>query len=1232
MDIDWDTDIDWDEYLPEAQVIQSLDDIDLQAEHTDDNRRIFRLEDFVAFNIKTKERTVFDISKIEDLCIIGNAIPIFPDINDDDGKGSDFDEGDEDESPRRPATDENAAAFGTLMQLSAIQKADYTYLDVSAACCDGIYVLTGYAWYLLQRPAKVYASFYDRPFREFRLVLTILRRAYEKPDERLSEFLLKFRRLAARIDRKYTKALEWGYRELHQMDLQRSSSIIAHHIQEFIQNLADELESTQDQVQRMLVRGVHDHLTHSRVVERVLAGNLATIRRRQDEPDPTIPPSSPVRTINATTPAGNEVIEIHDSSDEEMEDVDAPPRKSRIGRQTCVTPIVERAARKVFGHPLNLIGEKLPDVSWQESKGMGATVRGDVRLRRGQCVLVPAGIDQQEPHEDWAFNQNKALSVNKAANEYWFAQVIGSTGDDLLHVRWFDHSSKTVLLGGLERPMELFLSMRCGNIKRAHARRIIEVQWLDPNQSVPDHEREYYVRFVRTLDNSFTWADASDVQLDESTRCKVCDSAQTKRTKFNNSTNTLTLQGLDIHRGDFLVTQPMPSSPWFPGISIPHKNRNTYPGQVFQVVAAVRSDDAARSTLVGLILQPFERVQEIRRHGHLPEDYDTCLGRATNDERRLCLMDPWNSLLEWDVMKEHPVRKCYVRHPDMFPSHDEMNAWLSKSSLHFIVDLQAVAAADEPLQAGRSGPQDPALSSVQPLPLDVFQDIAKPCRKCPEELGGTRVTRMRMLDLFSGAGGLTQGLVLSGICDPSYAIDRDGAALETYKQNFPSTNAIHQDVNVALSETLVAALAGHDRAPMPVDEDDPEPLPGRHDIDFIAAGPPCQSFSGANRFKKDTDPRTTMIIAILSAIDYYRPKYFVIENVPNALTSRILGPARRAGSTDSTETDPSEENYVEQGLLRFITRATLDLGYSLRMGVLQASEYGAPQQRRRAFILGARHGHSLPEFPLPTYCVRRPETGLRLPTSRYIDPTHEKNGRVPIVGNAVHRQVTMWDAISDLAPFEWVNPHLVIPPTEESRAEDRRRRNRPEGRIPTYVAVKDDRQPVGIGADEPAPYRDDSPYTTYQQEARGNENTVTEHYTSSFKSSLFVERVVTIPLSANADHRTLPTALKKGDFLSNIFGSGGASGYYQGAFGRYDKKSPFATILTSLRPAKKNGFCIHPEQKRMLTMREIARAQGFPDHFKFHGTVEQIGNAVVVQVARALGSEIKKAMIKDGAP
>ncbi|KAF8674221.1 Cytosine specific DNA methyltransferase replication foci domain [Rhizoctonia solani] len=1219
----WENSIDWDEYLPEAQIIQSMDDIDLQVEHTDDNRRIFRLENFIVYDTKTKQLATFDISNVEQMSIIGKAIPIFPDINDDDGGRSEYGEGasDDSDTARRRARPDEEPPYEIDLQLSTIQKADYTYLDVSAACCDGIYVLTNYAWYLLQRPSKIYASLYDQPFREFRLVLTILRRAYEDPEERLSEFLPKFRRHATRIDRKYTKATNWGYRELHQMDLQQCSTSIAHNIQDFIQNLSNELESTDDAVQRDLIRVVHDRLTHSRIVDKVLAGNLATIRRRDGdlEPfmDPSPPLSSPPRSAIAATATGKEVIEIEDSSDEEMDDLGArTARKAKVGRQTCTTPIVERAARKVFSHPLNLIGEQLPEVTWRESRARGMEVTGNTKLTRGQCVLVPAGIDKQEPHEDWAFNQNKTKSINDVANK--FAQIIDATSDNL-HVRWFDHSSKTSLLAALERPLELFLSQRCDDIRRVHVKCIIDVRWLGPDQGVPDYEEGYYVRFIRTLDSSFTWAKPDDIQLDPSTQCGTCDLAKDRQTRFDSSSGTLTLQGLDIHRGDFIVTQPIPTSPWFPNSSIPLDNRRAYPGQIFQVIRAIRSDGHGRDCIVGLVLQPFERVSELRRHGFLDEDHDACPGRPANDERRLCLMDSWTSILEWETLKEYPMRKCYLRHPDSFASHQDMNSWISQSPLHFLVDLRAMAT-EEGATPDHRFPQDPLLHSTQHLQLQEFQSLAKPCRKCPEELGNSRVTRMRMLDMFSGAGGLSQGLVLSGVCEPKYAIDHDAAALETYKQNFPGVSAIHQDVNVALSDTLVAAVAGHDRAPTPSDSDSEDStLPGRYDVDFICAGPPCQSFSGANRFRKDTDPRTTMIIAVMAAVDHYRPKYFLVAS----------------RSSDSAETDFHEDNYVEQGILRFITRAALDLGYAIRVGILQASEHGAPQHRRRAFIMGARHGHTLPNFPLPSYCVPKPETGLRLPSSRYGDPTHQKDGNVPIVGNGIHRRVTMWDAISDLAPFEWVNPHFAIPETEASRAEDRRRRTRGENRIPVYVAVKDDRQAVGIGAGGPVPYRGDSPFTSYQQEARGSETMVSEHYTSSFKSPLFVERVVNIPLSAKADHRALPEVLKRGDFLSNVFGSGGASGYYQGAFGRYDKKAPFATILTSLRPAKKNGFCIHPDQKRMLTMRELARAQGFPDHFRFHGTVEQvnrqIGNAVVIQVSRAIGLEIKKAILKDGA-
>ena len=65
----------------------------------------------------------------------------------------------------------------------------------------------------------------------------------------------------------------------------------------------------------------------------------------------------------------------------------------------------------------------------------------------------------------------------------------------------------------------------------------------------------------------------------------------------------------------------------------------------------------------------------------------------------------------------------------------------------------------------------------------------------------------------------------------------------------------------------------------------------------------------------------------------------------------------------------------------------------------------------------------------------------------------------------------------------------------------------------------------------------------------------------------------------------------------------------------------------------KTGRVLHPVQNRLTSVRENARAQGFPDDFVFHGTLKdkyrQIGNAVPPPLARALGSELKVSLLKD---
>ncbi|KAG8699837.1 hypothetical protein FRC09_006344, partial [Ceratobasidium sp. 395] len=932
-------------------------------------------------------------------------------------------------------------------------------------------------------------------------------------------------------------------------------------------------------------------------------------------------------------------FDAHESDEDMMDlDEDQPARASAPVRPVCVTPTVERIARQVFSTPLNRVGAPLPDVTWRHSRAQGTQVAVDAKLKRGQCIMVPTGIGKADAQQDWAFNNERTTSANAVANNYRFARIISiASGGKRLHVRWFDHSAKSDLLKEFERPMELFLTNRCAWLAREHVERLVDVEFLSEDEEPPHREKGYYVRFIRDHHSgAFIRVQSSDYDLGQSKNsCLVCDQAQLQESRFEEDCEELRLGGVTLHKGEFVAIHPYRRAPW-----LTSDRDSADPSAVVQIRHIYRRVNNGRREPQALYLRGFERVELLRKRRLVDQVHLPCKGRPVQDERRLCSMDAaeWELTLDFESAKKAPVRKCFVRHPESFSSTDEMNEWLDSSALHYIVNLRGVHAG---ATAGDES-RPPRVKGVAPLPLNDFNSISA-CTRCKDD-SLSPVPKMRMLDLFGGVGGLSKGLVQAGICELKYMVDHNSSACAAYSTNFPKAKSIHGDVNVVLSRTILAA-EGRDKYLAALnDQDRSSLLPKQGEIDFICGGPPCQSFSGANRFKRDDDPRTAMVAAVMSAVEHYHPKYFLIENVPNALTHKITGPVPRAGSADSEESVDPPPNLIEQGILRFLMRVTLDLGYSFRFGVLEASQYGAPQRRRRAFILGARSNMTLPEFPLATHRVSKPETGIKLPTGGYLDALKDKSGF------ALHPAVTVWDAISDLKPFDWVNPHILVPQTQNTRNEER---DRLLNGIPAFVAVRGERREIGLGADDQAiVYRQDSPTTTYQMEARKNARWVTGHYTSSFVSEKFVERVVTIPLSANADHRStlsfsfiaafsalkralaLPEILRRGEFLSNVFGSGGASGYYRGAFGRYDRKGQFATILTSLRPAKKNGFCIHPEQKRMLTMRELARGQGFPDDFVFSGSVDevnrQIGNAVAVQVSRAIGKEIKKAMIKDG--
>ena len=179
------------------------------------------------------------------------------------------------------------------------------------------------------------------------------------------------------------------------------------------------------------------------------------------------------------------------------------------------------------------------------------------------------------------------------------------------------------------------------------------------------------------------------------------------------------------------------------------------------------------------------------------------------------------------------------------------------------------------------------------------------------------------VDLFCGAGGLSLGLEHAGIrviC----GVDNWSAATETYSANFchPTLAADVSD----LGATHILELAGEI---------------GRH-VDLVVGGPPCQGFS-VQRIGADSDRRNNLVLEFARLVLAFRPRMFLMENVPG-----LLGRRGRP--------------LIEAFELKLSTA-----GYRMRSTLLNACDYGVPQSRRRVIICGWPKDEREFDFPAPTH-------------------------------------------------------------------------------------------------------------------------------------------------------------------------------------------------------------------------------------------------------------------------
>ena len=171
--------------------------------------------------------------------------------------------------------------------------------------------------------------------------------------------------------------------------------------------------------------------------------------------------------------------------------------------------------------------------------------------------------------------------------------------------------------------------------------------------------------------------------------------------------------------------------------------------------------------------------------------------------------------------------------------------------------------------------------------------------------------QFNILDLFSGAGGFSLGLDKNRNMKTTVAVDFDKYATETFEKNFKDAYVITGDLtNEEVKKEIIKVSK-------------------ERKVNMIVGGPPCQGFSLKGKNLGFDDPRNFLFLEYFELVKAIKPEVFVIENVKNLLNS--------------------ENGYFKNQIIEKFS----SLGYIINYGVLNAKNFGVPESRERAIIIGS---------------------------------------------------------------------------------------------------------------------------------------------------------------------------------------------------------------------------------------------------------------------------------------
>jgi DNA (cytosine-5)-methyltransferase 1 len=418
-------------------------------------------------------------------------------------------------------------------------------------------------------------------------------------------------------------------------------------------------------------------------------------------------------------------------------------------------------------------------------------------------------------------------------------------------------------------------------------------------------------------------------------------------------------------------------------------------------------------------------------------------------------------------------------------------------------------------------------------------------RRTERERATATTRRPTVVDLFSGAGGLSLGCEQAGM-DVLASLEYDPIATAVHRFNFPKTEVVCADAATVTGETIRTAATkgwsahGHS---------------GSWDgvLDAVVGGPPCQGFSLIGKRAFD-DPRNQLVFAFARLVGALKPRYFVMENVPGIQSVR-------AGQSDGAPL-----------LLELLVEEFRAFGYHVNdAAILNAANYGVPQDRARALLVGYLDGQKPPE-PAPVQTSSRRRSGVQRPGAE---------------------------------------EHLPCPSVAEAI-----------GDLPNLDDYDD-----SLDGDEIAYDRDqydgtDTDASNYARILRGLVDDPTDFsYPRVWSSRVLTSSFRTVHAHAVVE-RYRATPQGRTELISRYFRL------------HPDGVSPTLRAGTHYERGSFNApRPVHHVHSRVISVREAARLHSFPDWFRLHWTkwhgFREVGNALPPRLARAVMEQIVAALDVD---